>query len=509
MGNMRIKPEEITKIIRGQIENFEATAVHKEVGYVTALADGIATIHGLERAMVGELVSFGEDLYGMVLNLDAGAVGAAIFGDSRKLKEGSEARTTGRVMSVPVGPEVLGRVLNPIGQPLDGKGPLNTTKTRAIERIAAGIVDRQPVKVPLQTGIKAIDSMVPIGRGQRELIIGDRQTGKTAVALDAIINQKETGVKCIYVAIGQKASTVANVVATLEQAGAMAYTTVIASSAADAAPLTYIAPYTGVTMAEELMYEHKADVLIIYDDLSKHAVAYRELSLLLRRPPGREAYPGDVFYVHSRLLERAVKLNDDLGAGSITALPIIETQASDVSAYIPTNVISITDGQIYLSVDLFNSGQRPAIDVGLSVSRVGGSAQNKAMKKVAGTLRLDLAQYNDLAAFAQFGSDLDEASQRQLRRGEKTLEILKQPQFQPIEVSRQVLIIYLVTNGLLDDIPTPMLRKFEAEYLQYLDLKHPEFLAEFKSKRELTDSIRETLHKTADAFRAEFKSQLS
>ncbi|MBW7876161.1 MAG: F0F1 ATP synthase subunit alpha [Candidatus Cloacimonetes bacterium] len=505
---MRMKPEEITKIIKGQIENFEVAAIHKEVGYVTALADGIVTIHGLEQAMVGELVSFGQDLYGMVLNLEAGSVGVSLFGDSSKVKEGSEARTTGKVMSVPVGPEVLGRVVNPIGQPIDGKGPLHTKKTRPIERIAAGIVDRQPVKVPLQTGIKAIDSMVPIGRGQRELIIGDRQTGKTAVALDAIINQKDTGVKCIYVAIGQKLSTVANVVATLEAAGAMAYTTVVASSAADAAPLTYIAPYTGVTMAEELMYEHKADVLVVYDDLSKHAVAYRELSLLLRRPPGREAYPGDVFYVHSRLLERAVKLSDDHGAGSITALPIIETQASDVSAYIPTNVISITDGQIYLSVDLFNSGQRPAIDVGLSVSRVGGSAQNKAMKKVAGTLRLDLAQYNDLAAFAQFGSDLDEASQRQLRRGEKTLEILKQSQFKPMEVSRQVLIIYLVTNGMLDDIPTKELRRFEREYLEYLDLKYADFLKEFREKRELTNEIRETLHKTADAFRAEFKAKL-
>ncbi len=506
---MQIKPEEITKIIKSQIENFEVGAIHKEVGFVTAIADGIATIHGLDEALVGELVSFGNDLYGMVLNLDAGSVGVATFGDYKKIKEGSEVRSTGQVMAVPVGHELLGRVVNPIGQPIDGKGPLQTQATRPVEKIAAGIIDRQPVKQPLQTGIKAIDAMVPVGRGQRELIIGDRQTGKTAVALDTIINQKGQNVKCIYVAIGQKASTVANVVSTLEKYGAMDYTTIVASNASDPAPMTFIAPYAGVTMAEHLMYDHKEDVLIIYDDLSKHAVAYRELSLLLRRPPGREAYPGDVFYVHSRLLERAVKLNDELGAGSITALPIIETQAGDVSAYIPTNVISITDGQIYLTSDLFNSGQRPAIDVGISVSRVGGSAQTKAMKKVAGTLRLDLSQYNDLAAFAQFGSDLDAASQRQLKRGERTLEILKQGQFQPVEVAKQVLSIYIVTNGFCDDLPKEVVGQFEKEYHEFVELKYADMLGSLRESPDLTDSVKEQIEKSAEEFLAQFKAKIA
>jgi F-type H+-transporting ATPase subunit alpha len=505
---MQIKPEEITKIIKKQIEDYEVKPIQKEVGYVTAVGDGISTIYGLEDAMVGELLEFPNDVFGMVLNLDAGTVGAALFGDVKLIKEGDQVKTTGRVMSVPVGDELLGRVVNPIGQPIDGKGQIDSKKTRPIERIAAGIIERQPVKQPLQTGLKAIDSMVPIGRGQRELIIGDRQTGKTAIAVDTIINQKSEDVICIYVAIGQKASTVARVVKTLEEHDAMKYSIVVVSSGSDPAPLTYIAPYSGVTMAEEFMYENKKDVLVIYDDLSKHAVAYRELSLLLRRPPGREAYPGDVFYLHSRLLERAVKLSDEEGAGSITALPIIETQAGDVSAYIPTNVISITDGQIYLGENLFNSGQRPAIDVGLSVSRVGGNAQIKAMKKVAGSLRLDLAQYRELAAFAQFGSDLDKATQQQLNRGARMLEILKQPQYVPMEVSRQVMSIYAATSGALDEIPVDKVRDFESELHEYIDSKYGDLLNKLRDAKEMTDEIAADFDKVLEEFRTEFVGKL-
>jgi F-type H+-transporting ATPase subunit alpha len=505
---MQIKAEEITKIIQQQIENYNAGPIEKEVGYVTSVGDGIASIYGLDKAMVGELLQFPNDVYGMVLNLDIGTVGAAVLGDCKLIKEGDEVKTTGQVMSVPVGQSLLGRVVNAIGQPIDGKGAIETKKLRQIERIAAGIVDRQPVKVPLQTGLKAIDALVPIGRGQRELIIGDRQTGKTAVAIDAIINQKSENVICIYVAIGQKASTIAQVVKTLEEHGAMEYTTVVASTGADPAPMTYIAPYAGVAMAEEFMYEDKRDVLIIYDDLSKHAVAYREMSLLLRRPPGREAYPGDVFYLHSRLLERAVKLSDENGGGSITALPVIETQAGDVSAYIPTNVISITDGQIYLSNDLFNSGQRPAIDVGLSVSRVGGNAQVKGMKKVAGSLRLDLAQYRELAAFAQFGSDLDKATQRQLSRGERMLEVLKQSQYKPMDVASQIISIYAATSGALDDVATKHIRQFEQELHEYIGAKHTDLLKGIREKRELTDDLKVSLDEAMTGFVKEFKGKL-
>ncbi len=506
---MQIQSEEITKLIKKQIENFDTSPVQKEAGTVTSVGDGIASVYGLDKAMVGELVEFPNDIYGMVLNLDKGAVGIALMGEFRKIREGDEVTSTGRVMSVPVGDELLGRVVNPLGESIDGKGPIAAKKTRPIERVAAGIIERQPVKVPLQTGLKAIDSMVPIGRGQRELIIGDRQTGKTAVAIDTIINQRDTGVVSVYVAIGQKLSTVANVVRSLEEHDAMKNTIIVCSSGADPAPLTFIAPYSGVAMAEEFMYENKKDVLIVYDDLSKHAVAYRELSLLLKRPPGREAYPGDVFYVHSRLLERGVKLSDDLGGGSITALPIIETQASDVSAYIPTNVISITDGQIYLNVDLFNSGQRPAIDVGLSVSRVGGDAQIKAMKKVAGSLRLDLAQYRELAAFAQFGSDLDDATQRQLARGERTLEMLKQGQYVPMDVVRQILSVYVVTNGFLDDIDVAHVGAFEVEFHEYLETKHSGLIDEVREKRELSDEMKKQLEAGIKEFKAQFTARLS
>jgi F-type H+-transporting ATPase subunit alpha len=506
---MQIKAEEITRVIRQQIENYDAKPIRREIGHVTSVGDGIATIFGLEDALVGELLEFPDSVYGMVLNLDVGTVGAAILGDFMKISEGDEVKSTGRVMSVPVGKALLGRVVNPLGLPIDGKGPVETDKTRRIERVAAGIIDRQPVKQPLQTGLKAIDSMVPIGRGQRELIIGDRQTGKTAIAVDTIINQKKEDVICIYVAIGQKASTVARVVKKLEEHDAMAYTVVVVSTGSDPAPLTYIAPYAGVAMAEEFMYEDKKDVLIVYDDLSKHAVAYRELSLLLRRPPGREAYPGDVFYLHSRLLERAVKLSDAHGGGSITALPIIETQASDVSAYIPTNVISITDGQIYLNPDLFNSGQRPAIDVGLSVSRVGGNAQNKAMKKVAGSLRMDLAQYRELAAFAQFGSDLDKATQRQLARGERTLQVLKQPEFVPMDVSHQVLSIYAISTGVLDEIPVDDISAFEKGFLQYFSEKYKSDLEEFGKSKELTEAMKNQIDRAIGDYKKEFLANLS
>ncbi|MCO4784231.1 MAG: F0F1 ATP synthase subunit alpha [Candidatus Cloacimonetes bacterium] len=506
---MQVKPEEITKIIKEQIQGYESGGKQKSVGYVTTVADGIVSIYGLEDAMVGELLEFPNDIYGMVLNLDPGSVGCALMGDFKRVREGDEVKSTGQVMSVPVGPELLGRVVNPLGQPIDGKGPIATTKTRPVEKIAAGIIERKHVHEPMQTGIKAIDAMVPVGRGQRELIIGDRQTGKTAVAVDTIINQKDTGVISVYVAIGQKMSTVANVVRTLEEHDALKNTIIVASSGADPAPLTYLAPFAGITMAEEFMYENNGACLIVYDDLSKHAVAYREMSLLLKRPPGREAYPGDVFYLHSRLLERAVKLSDDLGAGSITALPIIETQASDVSAYIPTNVISITDGQIYLNIDLFNSGQRPAIDVGLSVSRVGGDAQIKAYKKVAGTLRLDLAQYRELAAFAQFGSDLDEATQKQLARGERTLEILKQGQYVPLHVGYQTLSVYAVTSGLLDEIPVTEICRFEEEYHEYVGRKYSSLAKDIEAKKEMTSDLKTIVDKSLSEFKQEFLAKLN
>src|SRR5579885_1859602 len=457
---MDIKAEEISKIIREQIGSYALDVDVAEVGSVIAIGDGIARVHGVERAMAGEMLEFPHGVYGIALNLEEDSVGAVLLGEYQEIKEGDLVKRTGRIISVPVGEELLGRVVNALGQPIDGKGPIVTKQYSPIERLAPGVVDRQSVREPLQTGLKAIDAMVPIGRGQRELIIGDRQTGKTAVAIDAIINQKDTGVICIYNAIGQKQSTIAQVVRTLEENDAMRYSIVVAAAAADPAPLLYIGPYSACAMGEYFR-DTGRHALCVYDDLSKHAQAYREISLLLRRPPGREAYPGDVFYLHSRLLERAAKMNNELGGGSLTSLPVIETQAGDVSAYIPTNVISITDGQIYLESDLFNSGIRPAINVGISVSRVGGNAQIKAMRQVAGTLRLDLAQYRELAAFAQFGSDLDKSTQAQLNRGARLVEILKQPQYAPLAVERQVAIIYAGTNGYLDDIPVSEVRTFE------------------------------------------------
>ena len=448
---MNLKPEEISSVIKEQIKNYETKLETSDVGTVIQVADGIARIHGLENAMQGELLEFPGEVYGMVMNLEEDNVGSVLLGDHKNINEGDIVKTTGRVVEVPVGDAMLGRVVNALGQPIDGKGPIATTKSRQIERVASGVISRKSVDTPLQTGIKAIDAMVPIGRGQRELIIGDRQTGKTAIAIDTIINQKGQGVNCVYVAIGQKASTVANIVKTLTEYGAMAYTTVVASTASDLAPLQYIAPYAGCAIGEEWM-ENGKDVLVVYDDLSKHATAYRTLSLLLRRPPGREAYPGDVFYLHSRLLERAAKLSDALGGGSLTALPIIETQAGDVSAYIPTNVISITDGQIYLETEMFNSGFRPAVNAGLSVSRVGGAAQIGAMKKLASPIRVELAQYRELAAFSQFGSELDEDTRNQLAQGERIKEILKQPQYKPMPVEKQVVIIYAATRKYLLDI---------------------------------------------------------
>ena len=487
---MSINPSEITKLLKDQIKNFGEKAEVSEIGKVLSVGDGIARVYGLDNVQAGEMVEFEDGSKGMALNLENDNVGVVIFGDDRKIKEGDTIKRTNAIVDVPVGKELLGRVVDGLGNPIDGKGAISSKERKRVEVKAPGIIPRQSVSEPMQTGLKSIDSLIPVGRGQRELIIGDRQTGKTAVAVDTIINQKETGVICIYVAIGQKASTVANVVQKLQDSGALEYTIIVCATGSDPAPMTFMAPYTGVTMAEGFMYDDNADVLVVYDDLSKHAVAYRELSLLLRRPPGREAYPGDVFYVHSRLLERAVKLSDAEGAGSITALPIIETQASDVSAYIPTNVISITDGQIYLSVDLFNSGQRPAIDVGLSVSRVGGSAQIKAMKKVAGTLRLDLAQYRELAAFAQFGSDLDDATQRQLARGERTLEILKQGQYEPLDVVKQVLSIYAVTNGYLDDLEPSGIQDFEVDFHQALESKYADLLEGVKNKKEMDDDLK-------------------
>ena len=515
---MEIKVDEISKILRQQIEGFTGQMDLAEVGTIISVGDGIARIHGLDKAMSGELLELPHGVMGMALNLEEDSVGAVLFGESDLIKEGDQVRRTRRIMQVPAGEAVVGRVVNTLGQPEDGKGAIQTSHFMPVERVAPGVVDRTPVKEPLQTGIKAIDAMIPIGRGQRELIIGDRQTGKTAIALDTIINQKGKGVICIYVAVGQKQSTVAQVVRTLEEAGAMDFTVVVSSAASSPAPLQYLAPYAGCAMGEYFQF-HGADgkpasksnpgraVLCIYDDLSKHAVAYREVSLLLRRPPGREAYPGDVFYLHSRLLERASKLNADLGGGSLTALPIIETQAGDISAYIPTNVISITDGQIFLESDLFYSGVRPAVNVGLSVSRVGGNAQIKAMKQVAGTLRLSMAQYRELAAFAQFGSDLDKATQDQLARGQRLVEVLKQAQYAPLSVERQVVIIYAGANGVLDDIDVADIRVFEADMNRYLDVHHKDLLADIASKQALDDDIKSRLGKALDAFKAEFKAQ--
>ena len=485
---MKMNPEEITAIIKDQIKNYDVDLNVDDVGTVIEIGDGIAHIHGLEKAMSGELLDFGHDIYGLVLNLEQDNVGAVILGGDTEIKEGDEVKRTGKIMQVPVGEAMIGRVVDALGRPIDGKGAIKTTETRPVEYHAPGIADRKPVKQPLQTGIKAIDALVPIGRGQRELIIGDRGIGKTAIAVDTILNQKGQNCICVYVAIGQKASTVARVVKTFEEHGAMDYTIVVAATAADSAPLQYLAPYAGVAMAEHFMYQGKA-CLCVYDDLTKHAAAYRAMSLLLRRPPGREAYPGDVFYLHSRLLERAAKLNDELGGGSITALPIIETQAGDLSAYIPTNVISITDGQIMLETGLFNSGVRPAINVGLSVSRVGGSAQIKAMKQVAGTMRLDLAQYRELAAFSQFASDLDKATKAQLDRGERMVETLKQPQYSPLLVEEQVLVLYTAVKGFLADIPVDKVVEFQESFLKFMRTAHPEVSKKIIEQKKLDDAL--------------------
>ena len=504
---MTIKPEEITRVLQERLQGFQLSTETKEVGTVLQVGDGIARVHGLDRALAGEMLQFPHGVVGIVLNLERESVGAVLLGESTLIKEGDEVRRTGAVMNVPVGPALIGRVVNALGQPIDGKGPLKTDRTRPIEVVAPGVVERQPVREPLQTGIKAIDAMIPIGRGQRELIIGDRQTGKTAIAIDTIINQKNDPNRpvCIYVAVGQKQSTVAQVVQKLTDFGAMEYTVVVSATASEAAPLQFIAPYAGCAMGEEFMWAGK-HVLCVYDDLSKHAAAYRQLSLLLRRPPGREAFPGDVFYLHSRLLERACKLSDKNGGGSLTALPVIETQAGDVSAYIPTNVISITDGQIYLESNLFYSGVRPAVNVGLSVSRVGGSAQVKAMKKTAGKLRLDLAQYNELAAFAQFGSDLDKASQAQLARGQRIVEILKQDQYRPIPVAKQVALIFAATNGVLDDLPVESLRRFEAEFFAWLDGAGAGVQKALADKKDVDDALRTQLTEALATFKAGFKA---
>lgn len=500
---MNLRPEEISSVIKEQIKRYASELEVSDVGTVIQVADGIARVHGLENAMQGELLEFPGEVYGMVLNLEEDNVGVVLLGSQRNISEGDTVKTTGRVVEVPVGDCMLGRVVNALGQPIDGKGPIQTDRYRKIERVASGVITRKSVDTPLQTGIKAIDSMVPIGRGQRELIIGDRQTGKTAIAIDTIINQKGQGVKCIYVAIGQKASTVATIVKTLEDAGALAYTTVVAATASELAPLQYIAPYSGCAIGEEWM-ENGEDVLVVYDDLSKHATAYRTLSLLLRRPPGREAYPGDVFYLHSRLLERAVRMSDEYGGGSLTALPIIETQAGDVSAYIPTNVISITDGQIYLETEMFNSGFRPAVNAGLSVSRVGGAAQIKAMKKIAAPIRTELAQYRELASFAQFGSELDADTKEKLAQGERIKEVLKQPQYQPMPVQYQVIIIYAVTKRFLLDVPVEDITRFEKEFFDYLDTKHPEIPAAIAEEKVISDATEEKLVKALNDFKAEF-----
>lgn len=501
---MNLRPEEISSVIKEQIKRYAAQLQVADVGTVIQVADGIARIHGLENAMQGELLEFPGEVYGMVLNLEEDNVGAVLLGDSRSINEGDTVKTTGRVVEVPVGDAMSGRVVNALGQPIDGKGPIETDKYRKIERVASGVISRKSVDTPLQTGIKAIDAMIPIGRGQRELIIGDKQTGKTAIAIDTIINQKGKDVKCIYVAIGQKASTVASIVKTLEEFGAMSYTTVVASTASELAPLQYIAPYSGCAIGEEWM-ENGEDVLVVYDDLSKHAAAYRTLSLLLKRPPGREAYPGDVFYLHSRLLERAAKLNDKLGGGSLTALPIIETQAGDVSAYIPTNVISITDGQIYLETDMFNAGFRPAINAGLSVSRVGGAAQIKAIKKIAAPIRVELAQYRELAAFSQFGSELDDDTKEKLAQGERIREILKQPQYKPMPVENQVVIIYAATKKYLIDIPVEDILRFEEELFNYVETKYPEILESIRETKEMTEENEKALIKAIEECKASFK----
>ena len=500
---MNLKPEEISSVIKEQIKRYASQLEVADVGTVIQVADGIARIHGLENAMQGELLEFPGEVYGMVLNLEEDNVGAVLLGAQRNVNEGDTVKTTGRVVEVPVGDAMLGRVVNALGQPIDGKGPIETNKYRQIERVASGVISRKSVDTPLQTGIKAIDSMVPIGRGQRELIIGDRQTGKTAIAIDTIINQKGQGVKCIYVAIGQKASTVAALVKTLEEFGAMSYTTVVASTASELAPLQYIAPYAGCAIGEEWM-ENGEDVLVVYDDLSKHAAAYRTLSLLLKRPPGREAYPGDVFYLHSRLLERAARLSDKLGGGSLTALPIIETQAGDVSAYIPTNVISITDGQIYLETEMFNSGFRPAINAGLSVSRVGGSAQIKAMKKIAAPIRVELAQYRELAAFAQFGSELDADTTEKLAQGARIREMLKQPQYQPMPVEKQVIIIYAATRKYLLDIPVEQVLPFEKALFEYVDTKYPDVPEAIRTEKVISDETEAKLVKAIEECKADF-----
>ena len=501
---MNLRPEEISSVIKDQIKRYANELEVSDTGTVIQVADGIARVHGLEKAMQGELLEFPGEVFGMVLNLEEDNVCVFLLGNQKNINEGDIVKTTGRVVEVPVGDAMLGRVVNALGQPIDGKGPIQTEKYRQIERVASGVITRKSVDTPLQTGIKAIDSMVPIGRGQRELIIGDRQTGKTAIAIDTIINQKGQGVKCIYVAIGQKASTVANIVKTLEEYGAMAYTTVVASTASELAPLQYIAPYAGCAIGEEWM-ENGEDVLVVYDDLSKHAKAYRTLSLLLKRPPGREAYPGDVFYLHSRLLERAARMSEEYGGGSLTALPIIETQAGDVSAYIPTNVISITDGQIYLETEMFNSGFRPAVNAGLSVSRVGGAAQIKAMKKISAPIRVELAQYRELASFAQFGSELDADTKEKLAQGERIKEILKQPQYKPMPVQYQVIIIYVATNKYLLDVDTADITRFESELFEFLDTKYPEIPKAIAEEKQISDATDELLNKAIVEFKEQFK----
>jgi F-type H+-transporting ATPase subunit alpha len=502
----QIKADEITKLIREQIENYESKVTVDEVGTIISLGDGIARIHGLDKVMAGEMLQFGHGISGLAMNLEEDQVGAVLLGDFTEIKEGDEVKRTGTIMSVPTGEGMIGRVVNALGQPIDGKGPIVASQHIAIERIAPGVIDRQPVREPMATGITAIDSMIPIGRGQRELIIGDRQTGKTAVALDTIINSKGSNLVCIYCAIGQKRSSIAQVVKVLEDYGAMEYTIVVAASASEPAPMLYLSPYSACAMGEYFRDNGK-HALVIYDDLSKHAAAYREISLLLRRPPGREAYPGDVFYLHSRLLERAAKMSDKMGGGSLTSLPVIETQAGDVSAYIPTNVISITDGQIFLETDLFNSGVRPAVNVGISVSRVGGSAQIKAMRQVAGTLKLELAQYRELAAFAQFGSDLDKATQNQLNRGKRLVEILKQDQYQPRPFSKQILIIYAGTNGFLDDLEIEQVRPFSEELNKYVESMNPKLLDAIMQKKTIDDAMKVEIEKTLKEFKQRFLSE--
>ncbi len=504
---MEIKADEISKIIQQQIEGYETEIDIEEVGAVTSVGDGIARIYGLDRVMFNELLEFPNELYGLALNLEEDSVGSVLLGESHLVKEGDLVKRTHRIMQVPSGPDLIGRVVNPLGLPLDGKGPIKTDKNMVVERLAPGVVERVPVKKPLQTGIKAIDTMIPIGRGQRELIIGDRQTGKTAIAIDTIINQKGKDVVCIYVAIGQKNSTVAYIIKILEDHGAMDYSVVVAASASDPSPLQYLAPYSGCAMGEYFR-DHGQHSLLIYDDLSKHAAAYREIALLLRRPPGREAYPGDVFYLHSRLLERAAKLNDENGGGSLTALPIIETQAGDVSGYIPTNVISITDGQIYLEPELFNAGIRPAINVGISVSRVGGNAQIKAMKQVAGQLRLDLAQYRELVTFAQFGTELDKASQAQLDRGARLTETLKQEQYKPIPVEKQILIIYAGNRGFLDEFQVHEIREYERKLYEYFETEHPDILKKIAEEKELSTDLDEVIGQNISSFNQKFKEEI-